>query len=165
MSNVDTAQERRKVRSMQGKYEQSRAAASNHPAICQQMSIQQSVRECQSVTQTLHTRHHRQLEDCLCVVSVKPRVMTPQSSVNFPKIDLKTAQNSRKQYKKWVMRAVFAVQSHRFHQTPGAAAPSARNDSYLPPATHQTPGAAAPSARNDSYPPPGTPQAADMQCQ
>ena len=109
MSNVDTAQERRKVRSMQGKYEQSRAAASNHPAICQQMSIQQSVRECQSVTQTLHTRHHRQLEDCLCVVSVKPRVMTPQSSVNFPKIDLKTAQNSRKQYKKWVLRAVFAL--------------------------------------------------------
>ena len=41
--------------------------------------------------------------------SVKPRVMTPQSSVNFPKIDLRRAQNSAKQYKKRVMRAVFAV--------------------------------------------------------
>ena len=29
-------------------------------------------------------------------VSVKPRVMTPQSSVNFPKTHLKTAQNSGK---------------------------------------------------------------------
>ena len=42
-------------------------------------------------------------------ISVKPRVMTPQSSVNFPKIDLKTAQNSAKQSKKRVMRAVFAL--------------------------------------------------------
>jgi hypothetical protein len=37
--------------------------------------------------------------------------MTPQSSVNFPKIDLKTALNSAKQYRtQRVMRAVFAVQ-------------------------------------------------------
>ena len=41
--------------------------------------------------------------------SVKPRVMTPQSSVNFPKTHLKTAQNSGKQYKKRVLRAVFAL--------------------------------------------------------
>ena len=40
--------------------------------------------------------------------SAKPRVMTPQSSVNFPKTHLKTAQNSEKHYKKRVMRAVFA---------------------------------------------------------
>ena len=41
--------------------------------------------------------------------SVKPRVMTPQSSVNFPKTHLETAQDSAKQYKKRVMRAVFAL--------------------------------------------------------
>ena len=40
---------------------------------------------------------------------VKPRVMTPQSSVNFPKTHPKTAQNGEKQYKKRVMRAVFAL--------------------------------------------------------
>jgi hypothetical protein len=38
--------------------------------------------------------------------------MTPQSSVNFPKIDLKTAQNSGNQYKKRVVRAVFALPQH-----------------------------------------------------
>ena len=42
-------------------------------------------------------------------VSAKPRVMTPQSSVNLPKTHLKTAQNSAKHYKKRVMRAVFAL--------------------------------------------------------
>ena len=41
--------------------------------------------------------------------SVKPRVMTPQSSANFPKTHLKTAENSAKHYKKQVMRAVFAL--------------------------------------------------------
>jgi len=41
--------------------------------------------------------------------SVKPRVMTSQSSVNFPKTGLKTASNSGKHYKKRVMRAVFAL--------------------------------------------------------
>ena len=35
--------------------------------------------------------------------------MTPQSSVNFPKVDLKRPLNSGKQYKKRVMRAVFAL--------------------------------------------------------
>ena len=45
--------------------------------------------------------------------SVKPRVMTPQSSVNFPKTHLKTASNSEKQYKKRVMRAVFALLTRR----------------------------------------------------
>ena len=35
--------------------------------------------------------------------------MTPQSSVNLPKTHLKTAQNSAKQYKKRVLRAVFAL--------------------------------------------------------
>ena len=35
--------------------------------------------------------------------------MTPQSSVIFPKIHLKTAKNSGKQYKKRVLRAVFAL--------------------------------------------------------
>ena len=42
-------------------------------------------------------------------ISVKPRVMTPQSSVNFPKTHLKRAKNSGKQYKKRVLRAVFAL--------------------------------------------------------
>ena len=41
--------------------------------------------------------------------SVKPRVMTPQSSVKFPKTHLKRAKNSGKQHKKRVMRAVFAL--------------------------------------------------------
>ena len=41
--------------------------------------------------------------------SVKPRVMTSQSSVNFPKIGLKTAQNGEKYSKKQVMRAGFAL--------------------------------------------------------
>ena len=41
--------------------------------------------------------------------SAKPRVMTPQSSVNFPKIDLKSPFKVQKQYKKWVMRAGFAL--------------------------------------------------------
>ena len=35
--------------------------------------------------------------------------MTPQSSVNFPKIDLKSPLKVQKHYKKWVLRAVFAV--------------------------------------------------------
>jgi len=48
-------------------------------------------------------------EDYLGFTSVKPRVMTPQSSVNFPKIHLKRASNSGKQYKKRVMRAVSAL--------------------------------------------------------
>ena len=43
------------------------------------------------------------------VPSVKPRVMTSQSSVNFPKTHLKTAQNSAKHHKKQVVRAVFAL--------------------------------------------------------
>ena len=41
--------------------------------------------------------------------SAKPRVMTPQSGVNFPKIDLKSPLKVQKQHKKWVMRAVFAL--------------------------------------------------------
>ena len=41
--------------------------------------------------------------------SVKPRVMTSQSSVISPKTHLETAQNSAKHYKKQVMRAVFAL--------------------------------------------------------
>ena len=45
----------------------------------------------------------------MVALSVKPRVMTPQNSVNFPKTHLKTALNSGKQYKKWVLRAVFAL--------------------------------------------------------
>ena len=45
----------------------------------------------------------------LQVSSAKPRVMTPQSSVDFPKTHLKTAQNSAKHCKKQVMRAVFAL--------------------------------------------------------
>ena len=43
------------------------------------------------------------------VGSVKPRVMTSQSSVNSPKPHLKTAQNSEKRYKKQVVRAVLAL--------------------------------------------------------
>ena len=43
------------------------------------------------------------------MISVKPRVMTPQSSVNFPKIDLKSPLKVQKQYKKRVLRAVFAL--------------------------------------------------------
>jgi len=43
--------------------------------------------------------------------SVKPRVMTSQSSVNFPKVELKTSKNSEKHDKKRVMRAVFAALS------------------------------------------------------
>jgi hypothetical protein len=35
--------------------------------------------------------------------------MTSQSSANFPKMDLKAAQNKAKQYKKRVLRAVFAL--------------------------------------------------------
>ena len=35
--------------------------------------------------------------------------MTPQSSVNFPKTHLKTAQNGEKHYEKRVLRAVFAL--------------------------------------------------------
>ena len=42
-------------------------------------------------------------------LSAKPRVRTPQSSINFPKTHLKRASNSGKQYKKRVMRAVFAL--------------------------------------------------------
>ena len=41
------------------------------------------------------------------VYSVKSRVMTAQSSVNFP--NQGEAQNSGKQYKKRVLRAVFAL--------------------------------------------------------
>ena len=41
--------------------------------------------------------------------SVKPRVRTPQSSVNFPKTHLKSASNSGKQYRKRVLRAGFAL--------------------------------------------------------
>ena len=41
--------------------------------------------------------------------SVKPRVLTSQSSVNFPKILLKTARTSAKHLKKQDMRAVFAL--------------------------------------------------------
>ena len=44
-----------------------------------------------------------------CVASVKPRVMTLQSSVNFPKIGLKRASNSGKYCKQRVLRAVFAL--------------------------------------------------------
>ena len=51
-------------------------------------------------------RENRQLTTCS---SVKPRVMTSQSSVNLPKTGLKTAQNSAKHYKKQVMSAVFAL--------------------------------------------------------
>ena len=40
------------------------------------------------------------------VGSVKPRVTTSQSSVNFPKAHLKRAQNSANHYKTQVMRAV-----------------------------------------------------------
>ena len=60
--------------------------------------------------------------------SVKPRVMTPQSSVNFPKTHLKAAQNSAKQSKKRVLRAVFALCTHQSCRLPrsalsGAASP------------------------------------------
>ena len=41
--------------------------------------------------------------------SVKPRVMTPQSSVNLPKTHLKTDQNGAEHYQTQVMRAVFAL--------------------------------------------------------
>ena len=41
--------------------------------------------------------------------SVKPRVMTSQSSVNFPKTHLKTAQNGEKYHKKKIVRAGFAL--------------------------------------------------------
>ena len=44
--------------------------------------------------------------------SVKTRVMTPQSSVNFPKTQLKRASNSGKHYKKRVLRAVFPLHAN-----------------------------------------------------
>ena len=52
--------------------------------------------------------------------SVKPRVMTPQSSVNFPKTHLKRAKNSAKQHKKRVMRAVLHYHLERFFCTSDA---------------------------------------------
>ena len=58
--------------------------------------------------------------------SVKPRVMTPQSSVNFPKTHLKTAQNSAKQYKKRVLRAVFALQGLLTYVLAGAGISTSR---------------------------------------
>ena len=57
-----------------------------------------------------HTEDQRKVgRKLLKCSSVKPRVMTPQSSVNFPKTHLKTAPNSAKHYKKRVLRAAFAL--------------------------------------------------------
>ena len=41
--------------------------------------------------------------------SAKTRVMNPQYSIVSPTIGLKRAQNSEKQYKKWSIKAVFAL--------------------------------------------------------
>ena len=60
-----------------------------------------------SILQVFSIENHRQMGREMS--SVKPRVMTPQSSVSFPKTHLKAAQNSAKYYKKRVMRAVFAL--------------------------------------------------------
>ena len=43
------------------------------------------------------------------VGSVKPRVMAPQSSVGFPKIDLKSPLNVQKHYKKAVHESRFCT--------------------------------------------------------
>ena len=40
--------------------------------------------------------------------------MTPQSSVNFPKIDLKLPLKVQKQYKKWVLKAVLTLYNSRY---------------------------------------------------
>ena len=57
----------------------------------------------------IYNHYHHHYITLFHYVSAKPRVMTPQNSVNFPKTHLKRAKNSEKHYKKWVLRAVFAL--------------------------------------------------------